>query len=83
MRSSKNDSENWSGQNRTSQNACYGHAGNQTEGTCLLLSYNNQTTTMHYILYIYAPVHFMRSCLFQPTQQVANLLKNIVELHQL
>ena len=26
MRSSKNDSENWSGQNRTSRTACYGHA---------------------------------------------------------
>ena len=25
MRSSKNDRENWSGQNRTSQTACYGH----------------------------------------------------------
>ena len=25
MRSSKNDSENWSGQNRTSRTACYGH----------------------------------------------------------
>ena len=26
MRSSKNDHENWSGQNRTSRTACYGHA---------------------------------------------------------
>ena len=25
MRSSKNDRENWSGQNRTSRTACYGH----------------------------------------------------------
>ena len=26
MRSFKNDRENWSGQNRTSRTACYGHA---------------------------------------------------------